>query len=73
MTDQSPDDAVRISPKRAGPIFVQGGPVTVLGYDGEVLTPPAGKTPGVFKLCGCGLSQNKPFCDASHNNRPAQA
>lgn len=72
MTDQAPDETVRISPKRAGPIFVQG-PVVVLGYDGEELTPPVGKTPGVFKLCGCGLSQNKPFCDSSHKNRPPQA
>ena len=72
MTEQAPDETVRISPKRAGPIIVQG-PVTLIGYDGQELTPPPGKTPGVFKLCACGLSQNKPFCDSSHKNRPAQA
>jgi CDGSH-type Zn-finger protein len=32
---------------------------------------PVGKTPGVFKLCGRGLGQTKPFCDASHHQLPA--
>lgn len=70
MTDPNTEPTTRITVKSAGPIIVQG-PVTLVGYDGEVLTPPEGKTPGVFKLCGCGLSKNKPYCDSSHKDRPA--
>ena len=61
MTNQP----VTITIKPAGPYLVQG-PVTVLDHEGNPIEPPPAKTPGVIKLCGCGLSANKPFCDSSH-------
>jgi CDGSH-type Zn-finger protein len=61
MTDQP----VTITIKPAGPYLVQG-PARIVDNDGNPIEPPPAKTPGVFKLCGCGLSANKPFCDSSH-------
>lgn len=61
MTD---DTSVRITAKTDGPFLVQG-PVTIVRPDGTVLDPPVTRT-GVVKLCSCGLSATKPFCDASH-------
>ena len=58
-------DGVTITIKPGGPYLVRGS-VTLLHPDGGELTPPPAKTPGVIKLCACGLTQNKPFCDSSH-------
>ncbi|HSR14111.1 MAG TPA: CDGSH iron-sulfur domain-containing protein [Gemmatimonadales bacterium] len=60
------DDATSITIKPAGPYLVRG-PVTILDNEGNPIEPPPAKTPGVVKLCGCGRSATKPFCDASHN------
>ncbi|MBS1240884.1 MAG: zinc finger CDGSH-type domain protein [Gemmatimonadetes bacterium] len=65
MTDQP----VTITIKPAGPYLVHG-PVTVLDSEGNPIELPPAKTPGVFKLCGCGRSANKPFCDSSHKKAP---
>jgi CDGSH-type Zn-finger protein len=59
------DTPVRIVIKAAGPIHVHG-PVIIEDQEGNPITPPPSKVPGVIKLCGCGLSANKPFCDSSH-------
>lgn len=39
------------------------GTVDFIDADGNVL-----ETRTDFKLCGCGKSQEKPFCDGSHKN-----
>jgi len=40
------------------------GTVDLVDADGNVV-----KTLENPKFCGCGLSQEKPFCDGSHKNR----
>jgi CDGSH-type Zn-finger protein len=60
-------DKPRIIIKRNGPILVQGE-VDLVDQDGNQLTPPPAKTPGTFKLCTCGGSATKPFCDGTHKN-----
>ncbi len=54
-----------ITHKPAGPYVVEGE-VVILDNEGRPITPPEAKIPGQIKLCGCGLSRNKPFCDSSH-------
>jgi CDGSH-type Zn-finger protein len=56
---------VVITWKPAGPILIEG-PVVVRDNAGTELTPPPTKVPGQVKLCGCGCSKTKPFCDGSH-------
>ena len=56
---------VTITLKPAGPIVIEG-PVTILNNAGDIVQPPPTKIPGQVKLCGCGFSKNKPFCDGSH-------
>lgn len=47
---------------KSGSIKISGA-VYIVDVDGKVL-----KTVEDPKLCGCGLSQDKPFCDKSHAN-----
>jgi CDGSH-type Zn-finger protein len=55
--------SVKITPISNGPIRIEG--------DFQILDPAgaafglAGRT--VISLCRCGHSENKPFCDGSHN------
>jgi hypothetical protein len=73
MTSHAPDAAeateaappVTITLKPAGPILIDG-PVVIRNNAGDVVTPPPTKVPGQVKLCGCGFSKNRPFCDGSH-------
>ena len=58
-----PDTTVTWKP--AGPYVIEG-PIRVLNNEGDLLDPPPTKIPGQVKLCGCGHSLNKPFCDGSH-------
>jgi CDGSH-type Zn-finger protein len=51
--------------KRKGTIVLEG-PVVVRDEDGNEVPQPPAKRPGIVKFCGCGHSQNKPFCDGSH-------
>jgi CDGSH-type Zn-finger protein len=61
-----PDDQkVTLTIKPGGPIILQG-PVTVLNNAGDEVTPPPSKIPGQIKLCGCGFTKTRPFCDGSH-------
>lgn len=66
MSD-APDTTVpvTITWKPAGPLVVEG-PIRVFNNAGDELTPPPQKIPGQVKLCGCGQSLSKPFCDGSH-------
>lgn len=61
------DSPVRITIRPSGSIVIEGD-VTISDNDGNPLTPPVVKTPGIVKLCGCGTSKTKPFCDGSHKN-----
>jgi len=54
-----------ITHKPAGPYVIEGQ-VTILDNEGRPIPLPPEKIPGQIKLCGCGLSKNKPFCDSSH-------
>ena len=56
---------VTITLKAAGPILIDG-PVTILNNAGDPVDPPPSKIPGQIKLCGCGFTKNRPFCDSSH-------
>ena len=64
MSD-APDSATRITWKPSGPLIIEG-PVIILDNEGNPLEPPASKHPGQVKLCGCGHSKIRPFCDGSH-------
>jgi CDGSH-type Zn-finger protein len=63
MSDQP--TPVTITWKPAGPVIVEG-PVVIRDNEGTELVPPPTKVPGQVKLCGCGHSKTKPFCDGSH-------
>ena len=56
-------DAASITPADRGPYLVRG-PVRLQDADGNVWDT-EGKA--VIALCRCGGSQNKPFCDGTHN------
>ena len=49
----------------SGPLIIEG-PVVILDNAGDPIEPPPSKIPGQVKLCGCGLSKTRPFCDGSH-------
>lgn len=66
--DAPPADAppaTMVTWKPAGPYIIEG-PVLIRDNNGDPLTPPPAKIPGQIKLCGCGQSRTKPFCDGSH-------
>lgn len=56
---------VTITLKPAGPVVIEG-PVVIRNNAGEIVEPPPSKIPGQIKLCGCGFSKSRPFCDGSH-------
>lgn len=60
-----PMSPVTITIRPNGPYVVQG-PVEVFAADGTRLDPPPTKNPDTVKLCACGASATKPFCDGSH-------
>jgi CDGSH-type Zn-finger protein len=60
---------VTIIVKSRGPYLIQG-PIEIRDLDGNPIDPPPAKTPGVTKLCSCGQSATKPFCDGSHKSVP---
>ncbi len=62
-------DGVVVTVKAKGSIVIEG-PIDLRDQDGNPIQPPPGKKPGSIKLCGCGLSLSKPFCDGSHNPTP---
>ncbi|HEU5169592.1 MAG TPA: CDGSH iron-sulfur domain-containing protein [Gemmatimonadales bacterium] len=64
MPDEAPSPPT-VTWKPSGPLHVSGD-VRFFDSEGTELVPPPTKTPGVVKLCGCGRSKTKPFCDGSH-------
>lgn len=56
---------ITITVKPLGTIVIHGSAV-IADPEGNLFTIPLFKQPGVIKLCGCGRSGNKPFCDGSH-------
>lgn len=62
MADEQPEVTVMVT--KNGPITIKG-PVDVVGADGSRWNDlPEGKP---VALCRCGKSENKPFCDGTHN------
>jgi CDGSH-type Zn-finger protein/uncharacterized Fe-S cluster protein YjdI len=56
----APDRGLRITLSADGP-YELSGPLAITSADGRVSL-----TGGEAKLCRCGQSRNKPFCDGSH-------
>ncbi len=69
--DQPGPDRIFITVKPSGTITVHGI-IPVQDLDGNQLTIPTFKQPGVIKFCGCGRSANKPFCDGSHKRESGE-
>ena len=63
-----PTSPITVIFKKKGTITIEGT-VIVLDEDGNVMTQPETKRPGMIKLCGCGHSETKPFCDGSHKKQ----
>ena len=53
----------KITVRQNGPLLVEGDDITLVDAGGAEL--PVERRP--FALCRCGASENKPFCDGSHN------
>ncbi|HEV8122911.1 MAG TPA: CDGSH iron-sulfur domain-containing protein [Gemmatimonadales bacterium] len=68
MSDSPPEQIpgpILITVKPKGTIVIHGA-ARIEDVEGNPLIIPTFKQPGVIKLCGCGRSANKPFCDGSH-------
>ena len=57
---------VKIQALKHGPLMVKGS-VEILDSNGQVM-----QTTESVALCRCGHSNNKPFCDGSHNHHAFQ-
>ena len=71
MSDSPPEQTpgpILITVKPLGTIVIHGQ-ARIEDPEGNELTIPPFKQPGVIKLCGCGHSGNKPFCDGSHKKQ----
>ena len=58
--------AITITVRNNGPYLIEGddmAQVTIVDHEGNRLTP-TGKN---IKLCRCGASVTKPFCDGTHS------
>ena len=53
---------VNIEVRENGPLRFYG-PITITDKEGKAYSVPDGEW---VSFCRCGLSQNKPFCDAAH-------
>ena len=60
---------VKIEVRENGPNRVYG-PIEIVDVAGNNYTVPEGRW---VTLCRCGLSKNKPFCDAAHTESGFQA
>jgi hypothetical protein len=61
VENELPDDALTIAVQKGGPYHVRGD-VTITDHRGNVL-----RRDTRLALCRCGKSENKPFCDGTHN------
>jgi len=49
---------------------IEYGPIKITGnFILKDLKRESETTPGEVRLCGCGKSENQPFCDESHKTR----
>lgn len=60
-----PQDPLTITVKPRGTIVIHGV-ARIVDPEGNEIPIPVFKQAGVIKLCGCGRSASKPFCDGSH-------
>jgi len=67
-----PDTPLKITVKARGTIVVEGAIVVYDEAGNEVPQPPQ-KHAGIVKLCGCGRSASRPFCDGSHKRQAEEA
>lgn len=56
--------SVKIVVRNNGPLRVEGDGIEIVDQDGKAFGL-GGRT--VVSLCRCGHSENKPFCDGTHN------
>jgi CDGSH-type Zn-finger protein len=61
-----PEPPITVIYKRKKGTLVIEGAVVVRDEEGNEIPQPPAKHPGIVKLCGCGRSAEKPFCDGSH-------
>lgn len=54
----------KIIVRNDGPLRIEGDAIQIVDVEGKAFGL-AGRT--VVSLCRCGHSENKPFCDGSHN------
>ena len=66
-----PTTFVTITARARGPLVIEGN-VIIRSPEGQILEAPPSKTPGVIKLCACGRTRNRPFCDGTHKIDPEQ-
>lgn len=57
---------VKIRCRQNGPFLVEG-PVTLVDHEGNPF--PLNQDKPAVALCRCGHSENRPFCDGSHNRQ----
>ena len=72
MRTRGMGDAIQVTVKPKGTIVIEGQ-VTLRDPDGNEIIPPSPQRPGLVKLCGCGKSRSRPFCDGSHKLGDDQA
>jgi len=68
-TGDAPQGPIRIRIGPRGTIIIEGT-VIIRDREGKVIPQPPSKYEGTVKLCGCGRSNTKPFCDGSHKEAP---
>jgi CDGSH-type Zn-finger protein len=62
-------DPVSIVIKPKGPIVITGS-VDLRDHEGNLIPIPPDKPTDTIKLCGCGRSRIRPFCDGAHKEVP---
>jgi CDGSH-type Zn-finger protein len=60
----------KVTVQKNGPLRIEGEDIQLLDPEGQAYGL-GGRT--TIKLCRCGASNNKPFCDGSHNQCAFQA
>lgn len=63
-------EPVSVVIKPRGPILIEG-PVDIRDEAGNPIPLPPEKPKSPVKLCGCGRSRTRPFCDGAHKEAPS--